>query len=321
MKYSNVDIDLVCCWVTLDEEYQSSVDKYSVSLDNKSAVNKARFRELGELEYSVPAALKNLPWIRKIFIITNGQIPPKKVMDLPNVELITHDEIFKFKEHLPTFSYHAIMPHLCFIEGLAENFIIMSDDFFITKPMKKKDFLGNNGLGVFMHTKKSLSDFTTPENVWQSNLSMSHQSLSEKLGDFDRKVFPHAPQLFKKSKAIEVFDKYNKDLYLTSSQKFRNESNVIFRILYTYSVMYDQWGKHDYDELIKLSDGDVGYFDRKTYRVISLRGAGKGNWQSELEMAITDRPQFLCLNDNILESDYSKAAPFVRKYLLDIYSN
>ena len=172
-----------------------------------------------------------------------------------------------------------------------------------------------------MHTRKSLSDFTTPENVWQSNLSMSHQSLSEKLGDFDRKVFPHAPQLFKKSKAVEVFDKYNKDLYLTSSQKFRNESNVIFRILYTYSVMYDQWGKHDYDELIKLSDGDVGYFDRKTYRVISLRGAGKGNWQSELEMAITDRPQFLCLNDNILESDYSKAAPFVRKYLLDIYSN
>lgn len=55
---------------------------------------------------------KYAPWIRHVYIVTNGQIPYWLNLDYEKVTVVSHDEIFLDKENLPTFSSPAIEAHL-----------------------------------------------------------------------------------------------------------------------------------------------------------------------------------------------------------------
>lgn len=315
------EIDLVCCWVNLDEEYWAEVSKYKHHAVQSRALNKGRFRQLGELEFSIPLALKNLPWLRKVFIVTNGQLPPQQLLELPKVHHITHDEFFKDKSYLPTFSYHAIHANLCFIDDLAENFILTTDDIFITQPLQPEDFLGKAGFGKFTHTRTSLV-IDEPENVWKWNLSSTEKALAKRYGDLKRMIFPHAPQLFKKSECINLWSEFAEELNVTCSNKFRENENVIFRGLYPYFMAYKHWGLKHYNHLLKVSEEDVGYYTRDDYQVIPLQKLGKGDWEQRLQAFTEGRtPTFLCLNDNIPEQAYEQTSVVVREYLQAIFKD
>ena len=66
------------------------------------------------------------PWIRNIFVVTNGQQPNWLKTDHPNVKVIPHSEIFQKKSDLPTFNSMAIEVHLHKIPGLRNVFSIRS---------------------------------------------------------------------------------------------------------------------------------------------------------------------------------------------------
>ena len=61
------------------------------------------------------------PWIRKIFIVTNGQIPNWLKLENQRVEVISHSQIFTQQSDLPTFSSRAIESHLHRIPGLRKS--------------------------------------------------------------------------------------------------------------------------------------------------------------------------------------------------------
>lgn len=315
-----MDIDLVCCWVDLDDDYLDELNKYKGVANSKGALNKGRFRQLGELSFSIPLAIKNLPWLRKVFIVTNGQMVPEEISGLEKVVVVHHRDFFRDLNHLPTFSYHSIQPNVCFIDGLAENFILTNDDIFITRPLEKEAFLGKSGHGVFRHTTKSIN-FPKPENVWQWNLKSSDDALTEAYGKFDRKIFPHAPQLFNKSYCFEVWEKFERALNSASSNKFRENENVIFRALYPYYVMYDKWSAKHFSELQALSGGDVGYFEKGEYGIVPLNALGNGCWEEKLSSFPEEMPTYLCLNDNIPERAYGDAAPVVLSHLKRLFNS
>jgi hypothetical protein len=56
--------------------------------------------------------------VRQIFIVTNGQIPAWLNLDHPRIQVVTHEDIFLNKSHLPTFSSPSIEMHLHRIPGL-----------------------------------------------------------------------------------------------------------------------------------------------------------------------------------------------------------
>ena len=317
---SNVEIDLVCCWVKLDDAYEALLRKYKGDNMWAPGANKGRFRELGEIKYSIPLALKNLPWIRKVFIVTNGQEIPNEISSLKKVNVVYHNEIFKYKEFLPTFSFFSIVPNLCFIKDLAENFILTTDDVFITRPCEKKEFLGKSGLGIFNHTRKSFDEIGPPSNIWQYNLQSTNNLLTSNYGQYDRKIYPHSPQLFIKSKCLELWSLFNEEIKKTCADKFRNKNNVIFRILYSYYVIYQKWGIHDYKDLIEISCGDVGYFQKNEYMTLALSKIGKGNWEEEMSsFCKSPPPTFLNLNDNIPSRFYEETSEKVKFYLEKIF--
>jgi len=54
--------------------------------------------------------------------------------------MVSHDEIFPNKDHLPTFSSPAIESNLHRIKGLSKRFIYMNDDILLLTPVRKEDF-------------------------------------------------------------------------------------------------------------------------------------------------------------------------------------
>ena len=62
------------------------------------------------------------PWIRNIYIVTNGQKPSWAKLDHPNVFVVSHKEIFQQETDLPTFNSMAIEVHLHQIAGLRRMF-------------------------------------------------------------------------------------------------------------------------------------------------------------------------------------------------------
>nr|CAD7442666.1 unnamed protein product [Timema bartmani] len=93
-----------------------------------------------ELRYSLRSLEKFAPWIRHVFLVTNGQIPYWLNLDNPRLTLVTHEEIFVNLSHLPTFSSPAIETHIHRIHGLSQKFLYLNDDVMLGKEVWPEDF-------------------------------------------------------------------------------------------------------------------------------------------------------------------------------------
>ena len=94
-----------------------------------------------ELKYSIRSILKNIPWIRKIFII----LPNKKVKYFKDYNLIKEKIVYINDKDLLGFDSSNIYTfHFHFWKlkkyNVSKNIISMDDDYFIGKPLKKSDF-------------------------------------------------------------------------------------------------------------------------------------------------------------------------------------
>lgn len=103
-----------------------------------------RFAEWGELWYSVRLLRKNAPWIRNVYIVTDGQRPewltPSQKSEL-GVSVVDHREVFDgYSEYLPTFNGRTVEAVLHRIPGLAGRFLSLNDDFFIVNPVEPSDY-------------------------------------------------------------------------------------------------------------------------------------------------------------------------------------
>ena len=98
-------------------------------------------QENDELKYSVRSILKNIPWVRKIFIV----MPNKKVRYFKDYESIKEKIVYIYDKNLIGFdsaNVYAFYFRAWIMEkfNMSENFIVLDDDYFIGKPLKKSDF-------------------------------------------------------------------------------------------------------------------------------------------------------------------------------------
>ena len=94
-----------------------------------------------ELKYSIRSILKNIPWVRKIYIL----MPNKKVQFFKEYNLINDKIVYvNDKEFLgyDSSNSHAFQFRYWKMKyfNISKNFIVMDDDYFIGKPLKKSDF-------------------------------------------------------------------------------------------------------------------------------------------------------------------------------------
>ena len=82
--------------------------------------------DFDQLLYSLRSIEQYAPWIRHVYIVTNGQIPGWLDLSFERVTIVTHNEIYPDKSHLPTFSSPSIETHLHRIPNLSERFIYLN---------------------------------------------------------------------------------------------------------------------------------------------------------------------------------------------------
>ena len=144
-------IDAVYTWVNgsdpiwhAEMQYYKNKHRKQLSLaenETDSSSSQNRFRDNDELRYSLRSLDINAPWIHHIFIVTNGQVPSWLDTSNPRVSIVTHEEIFKDKDALPTFSSPAIELNLHHIEGLSEYFLYFNDDVFLGDAIEPSDLM------------------------------------------------------------------------------------------------------------------------------------------------------------------------------------
>jgi hypothetical protein len=108
-----------------------------------------RYRDSGELRYSIRSLVKYAPWIRRIYLVTDNQIPNWLNLENDRIKVVSHEEIFPNRSHLPVFSSPAIEAHLHRIPGLSNKFIYFNDDVFLGAPTSPEDFTSVMGIQKF----------------------------------------------------------------------------------------------------------------------------------------------------------------------------
>ncbi|KDO35679.1 hypothetical protein SPRG_18839 [Saprolegnia parasitica CBS 223.65] len=144
-------IDAVYTWVNgSDATWQQSKSHWlqhwrgrNATKDLASAEN--RFRDNDELRYSIRSLETYAPWIRRIFLVTDGQVPRWLDLSHPRITVVPHADIFPNASHLPSFASPAIESHLDNIPGLAEYFLYFNDEVFLSAPVLPSDFMSPRG--------------------------------------------------------------------------------------------------------------------------------------------------------------------------------
>lgn len=140
------------------------------------------FRDNDELKYSVRSLDKYAPWIRQIYIVTNGQVPAWLDQDNPRIKIVKHSEIFENASHLPVFSSSSIESNLDRIPGLSDTFLYFNDDVFLGAPVWPDDFITPSGeQTIYLSHPVPLGDDAYPE-YWSGGKGPAPDSPELRLG-------------------------------------------------------------------------------------------------------------------------------------------
>lgn len=148
-------IDVVYTWVDgADPEWNRQRAEALGAPNNgvtmaPAADHEARFRSHDELRYSLRSLEMYAPWVRRVHIVTAGQVPYWLDTSHPRVNLVFHEDIFPDPSMLPVFNSHAIEACLHRIPGLAEHYLYLNDDMFFGRRVRPEQFFHGNGLAKF----------------------------------------------------------------------------------------------------------------------------------------------------------------------------
>ena len=134
-------IDFVITWVDgQDINWLNKKRKYETITNKKNESNsKIRYRDWGLLKYWFRSIEKYAPWVNKIFLITDHQIPEWLDTSNNKIVIVNHEDYIP-NEYLPTFNSNTIELFINNINDLSEKFVYFNDDMFITNYLKKDYF-------------------------------------------------------------------------------------------------------------------------------------------------------------------------------------
>lgn len=139
-------IDFVITWVDgNDLEWQKKKNHYlSGGNENfKNDYRTIRYRDMECLKYLFRGIASFAPWVNKIFLVTDNQIPDWLNISNEKIIIVNHEDFIP-KEYLPTFNSNAIEPFFYKIKGISDKFVYFNDDMFIINKTKPTDFFMND---------------------------------------------------------------------------------------------------------------------------------------------------------------------------------
>lgn len=226
-------IDAVYTWVDgADPFWQaqkaSALNILDQDLYVNDAISDARFADHDELKYSLRSVEQFAPWIRKIWIVTAGQIPDWLDTSNPKIEIVSHSEIWPDPSGLPNFNSHAIESNLHRINGLSEHYLYFNDDFFLTRPLDPSTFFFGNGVSKVFFSKAmvdydEISEFDNASSIAAKNARLELTSKGYKT--FSRKFF-HTPSPLNRKLITKAEEEFPEIFRRTRQAQFREPTDV-----------------------------------------------------------------------------------------------
>lgn len=113
--------------------------------ETKATLAAHHFRDRGELRASMRSLEMHAPWIRHIYLVTDGQCPPRLDREHGRVTVVDHTEIFAATDALRTYNSHAIGSQVHRIPGLSDHYLLINDDVMFNSPVTPYDFFTATG--------------------------------------------------------------------------------------------------------------------------------------------------------------------------------
>ena len=291
------EVDAVITWVDgSDPAHKQKRDHYLTQAQtplHDNGTNPHRWVCSDELNFCARSIANHAPWVRRIWIVTDEQIPV--LASLPDefagkISIVDHREIFLGHEDaLPTFNSLSIETMLWRIPGLSEHFLYFNDDVFLTAPVTPTDFFAGNGpvlRGKWVdHTAMAESSNSRDDASLLNHFN--HINAAGMIGYTADHVFEsaHVVHPMQRSVMAELFDAYPDAFMRNAGFRFRCTEQFLAQSLHNHAC---------------LASGNAAILDTRDYLHVAVGALDQ--WSVDDVHAYLGRAErheikFLCVND------------------------
>ncbi|MBQ7126229.1 Stealth CR1 domain-containing protein [bacterium] len=238
----DIKIDLVYLWVDgNDKKWQEEKITWAKKLNiqtNFYQNSSCRFIDNDELKYSLRSAEMYAPWINKIFIITNGQVPSWLDINHPKIRIVNHQEIMPLTA-LPTYNSQAIVSCIDNIKDLSEHYLLGNDDTFFSDYVNPRDFFDDNGNPYIKLRYQNFEPIENLKDTYRQSILYSIKLLKEKFNikeDFEKYEPLHCIDSYRKSYFSECKNIFKDEYNTTAHARFRANETVQSMLLKLYML-------------------------------------------------------------------------------------
>lgn len=283
-------IDIVYMWVDgRDPKWRAEKEYWAKQLGVQfsEVTNRSRFCDNQELRYSLRSVETNMPWINKIFIVTNGQVPEWLDTTHPKIEIINHSEIMP-SDALPTFNSRAIEFSIANIPGLSEHFILANDDCFIYKPVKPSFFFKKDGKPIVRLKRQVFTKAGLASSVYYRAILYSRQLIEEKYGKYYEYAPQHNPDSYTKTEYLNCIHEFQEEFDRAVHSRFRSET--VQRVLFALYMLANKKCHFKFLRSKPIRQNESMYIDLTDVKSMSKKIKKRS-------------PKLLCINDESSATD------------------
>jgi glycosyltransferase involved in cell wall biosynthesis len=297
-------IDVVYTWVDgNDPEWNAAREERLARLSGtaltRESSGRARFVSRDELRYSMRSLHLFAPWVRRIHLVTAGQVPDWLDTSHPSIRVVDHAEILP-AEALPTFNSHAIETALHHVPDLTEHFVYVNDDVFLGRPVRPEMFFSPAGLfAAFLSpTQVGLEDVPGAPPFLKAAWN-NRRLLQDAFGVVTTNNLAHTPHPHRRSVLDEIERRFPEAVAATAAAPFRSDTDV---------SMLSSLGQH-----YGLTTG-TAYRGEASFEFVNLSNS---DLTRQLNQLMRREQDFFCLGDH---HDYAMVAARLDQELSSFFS-
>ena len=219
------------------------IDLRDPFLKRKGIFQTKKDLENEELRYCIRSILKNIPWVRKIFIL----MPNEKVRFFKNYSFISDKIVYvKDKDILGHDSSNSLAFQFRFWKlekyGISDNFIAMDDDYFIGQPLNKTNF--------FYDINGKIKPLTITSKFTKINKKVAKQKLIEYKEIINQTDIEQTSPVFRYSLYLTYFfilELFGDSLYIpvhthnaipVNLKELKEIYYIVYQSKYKYGTLY-----------------------------------------------------------------------------------
>ena len=224
------DVDVVYTWVDgADEDWLAARDARTTALGgtpSERAGGAQRYTSRDELRYSMRSLHLFAPWVRRIHLVTAGQVPSWLDTSHPAIAMVDHRDILPASA-LPTFSSHAIETRLHAVPDLADHFVYVNDDVFLGRPRRPEHFFSPGGqYAAFVADHRAVGLPGTDDRPYLTAAQNNRRVLADAFGVALTHTMMHSPHPQRRTTLEEIAARFASAVDRTTHSPFRSETDL-----------------------------------------------------------------------------------------------